>query len=135
MGLADIPWQEMSSHGCLRWLLFQRSMMRDERIGIGVKDVSTYPGSPVEENGHTGQACLRFSDFRETQNRGFPPPPFKGFTRLGTIIGKKNGLSRRKKAESCRLGGIGLDDVKIFKDRWVKIEVIHDHQALSQVIA
>jgi hypothetical protein len=66
MGLADIPWQEMSSHGCLRWLLFQRSMMRDERIGIGVKDVSTYPGSPVEENGHTGQACLRFSDFRET---------------------------------------------------------------------
>jgi hypothetical protein len=44
MGLADIPWQEMSSHGCLRWLFFQRSVMRYERIGLGVKDRLDVPG-------------------------------------------------------------------------------------------
>jgi len=109
--------------------------MREERIGIGAKDVSKDAGSPMEENGHTGQARLRFSDLREAQNRGCPSPPFKRFTRLGTIIGKKNGPSRRQKAESCSLGGMGVDDVEISEDSRIKIIVIHHHQPFSQVIA
>jgi len=109
--------------------------MRDEAIGIEGMDVSQDAESPAKENGHTGQARLRFSDLREAQNRGFPPSLLESFTRLGTIIGKKNGPSRRQKAESCSLGGMGLDDVEIPENSRIKIIGTHDHQPLSQVIA